>query len=102
LHAFVLAGIPPATALKIGTINGARALNVDSKLGTIEAGKYADLFIVKGNPLADIRNTHNVRIVMKAGLVYDAAELLAAAKGKLGPAGPADAAKWKGSTAPRL
>ena len=85
LHALVLAGIPPAAALKIGTINGARALNVGDKLGSIEVGKFADLFVVRGNPLRDIRNTRQVRTVMKAGVVYDAAELLKSAEGKIGP-----------------
>ena len=79
----------------MGTINGARALNVGSKLGTLEAGKFADLFVVSGKPLEDIRNTHRVRLVMKAGQLYDAAELLASVKGKLGPKGPEEDAKWK-------
>jgi len=95
LHALVLSGIPPAAALKIGTINGARALNVGSKLGTLEAGKLADLFVVRGNPLQDIRNTRNVHLVIKAGQVYDASELLASAKGKMGPERPQDEPKWR-------
>jgi imidazolonepropionase-like amidohydrolase len=95
LHALVLSGIPPAAALKIATINGARALNVEAKLGTLEAGKFADLFVVRGNPLQDIRNTRNVRFVMKAGQLYDAAELLGSVKGKLGPARAEDDEKWK-------
>ena len=95
LHAFVLSGIPAAAAIKMGTINGARALNVDSKLGTLEAGKFADLSVVRGNPLEDIRNTRKVRLVMKAGRLYDAAELLASVKGKLGPKGPEEDARWK-------
>jgi len=95
LHALVLAGIPAAAALKIGTINGARALNVASKLGSLETGKLADLFIVRGNPLRDIRTTRNVHLVMKAGQVYDAAELLASAKGKMGPEGPQDESRWR-------
>ena len=86
LHALVLAGIPPAAALRIGTLNGARALNSGDKLGSIETGKFADLFVVRGNPLSDIRNTRNVRVVMKAGVVYDPAELLRSAEGKIGPA----------------
>jgi imidazolonepropionase-like amidohydrolase len=69
----------------MATINGARALNVDSKLGTIETGKFADLFVVRGDPLQDIRNTRKVRFVMKGGQLFDAAELLASVKGKLGP-----------------
>jgi imidazolonepropionase-like amidohydrolase len=87
LHTLVLAGIPPAAALKIGTINGARALNVGDKLGSIEVGKFADLFIIRGNPLRDIRNTRHVRTVMKGGVVYDPAELLKQSEGKIGPKG---------------
>ena len=52
IHALVLAGIPPAAALKIATINGARALRMGDALGTIEPGKLADLFVVRGDPLA--------------------------------------------------
>jgi len=85
LHSLVLAGIPPAAALRIGTINGARALNAGDKLGSIEVGKFADLFVVRGNPLRDIRNTRNVRTVMKSGLLYDAADLLKSVEGKIGP-----------------
>jgi imidazolonepropionase-like amidohydrolase len=95
LHVLVLAGIPPAAALKIGTINGARAMNVASKLGTLEPGKLADLFIVQGNPLQDIRTTRNVRWVMKGGTLYDAAELIASVKGKMGPASAADEKRWR-------
>ena len=97
VQAFVLAGIPPAAALKMATINGARALRMGDQLGTIEAGKLADLFVVRGNPLADIRNTRNVRLVMVRGQLYEAAALLESAKGKMGPATPADDDWWKGS-----
>ena len=97
LQALVLAGIPPAAALRIGTINSAHAFNVGNKLGAIERGRWADLFVVRGNPLQDIRNTRNVRMVMKAGEIYDPAVLLASAKGKMGPASAEDAAWWKGN-----
>ena len=79
-----MAGIPPAAAPRIGTINGARAFNAGDKLGSIEPGKFADLFIVRGNPLRDIRNSRHVRVVMKSSVVYDPAELLRAAEGKIG------------------
>ncbi|MEP6692501.1 MAG: amidohydrolase family protein [Gemmatimonadaceae bacterium] len=92
LHALVNAGLPPAAALRAGTINGARALNVESKLGTIDAGKFADLLVARGNPLADIRNTRNVRLVMKSGTVYDPQLLLKQAEGRIGPTGPRSAA----------
>jgi imidazolonepropionase-like amidohydrolase len=85
LHTLVLAGIPPAAALKIATINGARALGVSDKLGTIEVGKLADLFVINGNPLTDIKNTRNVQLVMKSGLIFDPKALLAQAEGKIGP-----------------
>jgi hypothetical protein len=66
-------------------------------LGTIEAGKYADLVIVRGNPLADIRTTRNVRLVIKAGEVFDAGDLLASVFGKLGPESAATVDRWKGN-----
>ncbi len=84
LHTLVLAGIPPAAALRIATINGARAMGVSDKLGTLETGKLADLFVIEGNPLADIRNTRKVQIVMKSGTVYDPRVLLGEAEGKIG------------------
>jgi imidazolonepropionase-like amidohydrolase len=84
LHTLVLAGIPPAAALKIATINGARALGVSDKLGTIETGKLADLVVIDGNPLADIRNTRKVRMVVKSGTIYDPQALLKQAEGRIG------------------
>jgi imidazolonepropionase-like amidohydrolase len=96
VQALVLAGIPPAAVLKMATINGARAMGLSSQLGTIEAGKLADLFVVRGNPLQDITNTRNVRLVMTRGQLYDSAELFASAKGKMGPATAADDDWWKG------
>ena len=96
VHALVLAGIPPAAVLKMATINGARAMGFGNQLGSIEAGKLADLFIVRGNPLQDITNTRNVRLVMSRGVLHDAAELIASVKGKMGPASAADDDWWKG------
>lgn len=94
LHAFVLSGIPAATALGFATINPARALGVDDELGSIEAGKLADLVVVRGDPLADIRNTRHVQLVMKAGDIYDPAELLESVEGRLGPESSEDLENW--------
>jgi imidazolonepropionase-like amidohydrolase len=94
LHAFVLAGIPPADALRIATINGARALNVASYFGSIQAGKFADLVVVSGNPLEDITNTRNTRLVMKAGVVYNCNELKQSVRGTIGPNGPDEVELW--------
>lgn len=88
LHTMVLAGLPPMAALKTATMNAARALRVDDRLGTVEAGKLADLVIITGNPLDDIRNTRNVHTVIKAGRVYDSRVLMESVKGKLDPARP--------------
>ena len=96
VQALNLAGIPPAAILKMATINGARAMGLGDRLGTLEAGKLADLFVVRGNPLQDITTTRNVRLVMARGQMHDAAELLASAKGKMGPATAADDDWWKG------
>ena len=90
LDVFVLSGIPPADAIKIATINGARALKVGDKLGTIEVGKLADLFITRGNPLVNIRNTRNVHTVVKGGVVFDSQALLESVEGKFGPESEAD------------
>jgi imidazolonepropionase-like amidohydrolase len=94
MFAMVRAGIPPAKVLEIATIHGARALGMGDRLGTVETGKLADLFVVRGNPLKDIRNTRKVQLVMKGGVVYDPAVLLKSVEGKLGPKGPEDAANW--------
>ena len=68
-----------------------------TKLGAIERGRWADLFIVRGNPLVDIRNTRKVQLVMKAGEIHEPAALLSAAKGKMGPASEEEAGWWKGN-----
>jgi hypothetical protein len=94
LHALSLCKIPNIAVLKMATINGARALGVSDRLGSVEAGKLADLVIIQGNPLADIRNTRNVRRVIKAGTVYDPAALLQSVEGKLGPANDLEASAW--------
>ena len=97
LHALVLAGIPNEAALRAGTINAARALGVDARLGTIEVGKYADLLIVRGDPLRTITDTRNGHAVVKGGRVYDPSELFDSVRGALGPRSATEAAWWKGN-----
>jgi len=94
------AGIPNSAVLKIVTINSARSLGLGDKLGTIEPRKFADLSVVQGDPLADIRNTRNVRVVIRGGHVYDAKALLESVKGKIGPASAEEATTkgWVGPT----
>ena len=94
LWAMSHAGVPNAVVLQAATLNGARALGVDDRLGSIEIGKQADLVVVQGNPLQDIKATRQVRRVFKGGVEYDPQALLKSAKGKIGPNGPDDHADW--------
>ena len=94
LDALVRSGIPAADALKIATINGARALKIDKDHGSIDTGKVADLVVVNGNPLENIRHTRNVKLVVRAGKIYEAAKLLDRVKGKLGPSSKDEESIW--------
>ncbi|AXV67061.1 amidohydrolase family protein (plasmid) [Pseudoalteromonas lipolytica] len=63
-------GMTPLQALQSATINSAKLLKVDDKLGQIKNGFLADIIAVKGNPLEDIAVLENVQFVMKDGIVY--------------------------------
>lgn len=65
-------GMPNHDVLRVGTIFGAEAIGVGKDLGSLEAGKLADLQVLERNPLDDIRNTNTLRYVMKNGRLYDA------------------------------
>ncbi len=95
LLAMTYAGLPPVTVLKAATINGANALGIATRLGSVEPGKLADLVVVSGNPLEDIKAARDVRYVVKNGVVYDPAMLLRSAEGRIGPHGPDDHASWE-------
>jgi Tol biopolymer transport system component len=76
LEAYVEAGFTPFQALKTATVNTATLLNAQDDLGTIEAGKLADMVIVEGNPLTNIRDTAKVKKVIKNGELFTLEELL--------------------------
>jgi serine-type D-Ala-D-Ala carboxypeptidase/endopeptidase len=69
------AGLTPLEALRAATLNPARVLGLTDSLGTIEAGKLADLVLLDANPLADIRNTQRIRAVIADGRLYRRADL---------------------------
>ena len=60
----------PLEALRLASVHGAYFLGVLDDIGTIEVGKLADLLVLDSNPLDDIRNTMDIRYVLKGGVVY--------------------------------
>ncbi len=71
LELMVEAGLTPAQALRTATANAARMIGREDSLGTIEAGKAADLVILDADPLADIRNVTRITRTFKGGVAYD-------------------------------
>jgi len=69
-HQMVDLGMKPVDALRAGTSVDAELLGLADKIGSLEAGKSADIVAVPGNPLQDIRQTEHVLFVMKEGVVY--------------------------------
>jgi len=63
-------GMTPMQAIRSGTVVAAELLGWSEHLGTIEAGKWADLVAVSGDPLKDITELERVKFVMKGGVVY--------------------------------
>jgi len=65
----VASGMPAMDTIKSATVDAAKLLRIDDKLGSIEVGKLADMVAVKGNPLDDIKLMETVSFVMKDGVV---------------------------------
>jgi imidazolonepropionase-like amidohydrolase len=69
-HYYVDYGMTPMQAIRTATTGAAELLNASDRMGSIEAGKYADIIAVSGDPLKDITVLDHVGFVMKAGTVY--------------------------------
>ncbi len=83
LALLVRGGFTPLAAIRAATQHAAWALGVDGELGTIEAGKLADLVLVNGDPSADIADVGRTVAVWKAGRRFDPAALRKQAEGKI-------------------
>ena len=67
---YVKRGIPESTAIQAATVNAAEMLGLTESVGTLQAGKQADIIATAGSPLQDISELTRVRFVMRAGVVY--------------------------------
>jgi len=77
-------GFSPLEAIRICTLNGATFLGRADEVGSIAAGKRADLVVIDGNPAANIADISKVETVFKQGVGYDPAKLVASVKGMVG------------------
>ena len=71
LELMARAGIPPSDLLMIATQHGAEALGLQAEVGSVAAGKRADLVVLAADPLADIRATLSVRLIVQAGRLIE-------------------------------
>jgi enamidase len=78
------AGFSPVEAIQIATLNGARYLGRDARIGSIAAGKQADLVVVLGDPSRTIGDVRRVETVFKQGVGYDPAKLVESVRGQVG------------------
>jgi imidazolonepropionase-like amidohydrolase len=83
LQLWVEAGIPPAVALQAATLNAARLLRADARIGVVAAGHDANLLVVDGDPTKDIASTERISLVVLRGERIRRAELFDATKNPL-------------------
>ena len=84
IELLVEAGFTPVQAIQIGTENGAIYLGQQDRIGTLAAGKQADLVLIKGDPSSKIDDIENVETVFKAGVGYDSKKLIDSVRGQVG------------------
>lgn len=84
LELLVEAGLTPLEAIKVGTLNGATYLGRSALVGSLAAGKQADLVVIDGDPSTQIADIRKVSLVFKQGVAYDPAKLIASVKGRVG------------------
>jgi len=80
----VEAGFTPVQAIQIATQNGAMYLGRQDRIGSLAAGKQADLVLIKGDPSKTIDDIENVETVFKSGVGYDSKKLVESVRGQVG------------------
>ena len=78
------AGFTPLEAIRIATLNGAKYMGKDAEIGSIAAGKRADIVVLGGNQVEAIENVEKVETVFKDGVGYDPAALIKSVSGVVG------------------
>ena len=84
IELLVEAGFTPLEAIRVGTLNGATYLGLADRIGSIAAGKNADLIVIRGNPGTNIGDIEKVETVFKDGVGYDTGKLLESVTGRYG------------------
>jgi hypothetical protein len=84
LELLVEAGFTPVQAIQIYTQNGAKYLGREDRIGTIAAGKQADLVVVAGDPAKSIGDVERVEIVFRNGVGFDPQKLIDSTRGMVG------------------
>jgi hypothetical protein len=84
IELLVEAGFTPVEAIQIATANGAKFLGELGDIGTLAAGKAADIVVIHGDPSSTIADVEKVEIVFKDGIGYDSAKLIESVRGLVG------------------
>jgi imidazolonepropionase-like amidohydrolase len=84
IELLVEAGFTPLDAISIATLNGAKYLGRDARIGTIAVGKQADLIVINGDPSTTIADVRKVETVFKEGIGFDPVKLIESVKGRVG------------------
>jgi imidazolonepropionase-like amidohydrolase len=78
------AGFSPIEAIRIATYNGAKALGLEDKIGSIEVGKAADLVVIDGDIFQHIQNIRKITWVFKHGVGFNSQKIFSSVKGEVG------------------
>ncbi len=84
IELLVEGGFTAAEAIQIATLNGAKFLGLEDKIGSIAQGKQADLVVLDGNPVKQIADVEKVRMVFRDGVGFDSQKLLESVPDQVG------------------